>query len=81
MDYENQLKKLIDNYGGLVLASDVKKSGIPTQYLTRAVRKGELVRAATGVYLRLGEWDDETYRLQATYSKLVFSHETALFYH
>ena len=81
MDYENQLRKLIDNYGGLVLASDVKKSGIPSQYLTRAVRKGELVRAATGVYLRLDEWDDETYRLQATYSKLVFSHETALFYH
>lgn len=80
MDYTKQLLQLVDENGGLITTKEVVDLEIPRQYLTRAVHKGELVRVTTGVYLRPDEWDDETYRLQATYSKLVFSHETALFY-
>lgn len=81
MDYAKRLIKLVDDNGGLITTKEVMNTGIPRQYLTRAVQNGELERAATGVYLRPDEWDDETFRLQATYSKLIFSHETALFYH
>lgn len=81
MDYAQKLSKLVDDHGGLIMTREVTSSGIPRQYLTRAVQRGELLRAASGVYLRPDEWDDETYRLQATYSKLVYSHETALYYH
>ncbi|MEG0076114.1 MAG: type IV toxin-antitoxin system AbiEi family antitoxin domain-containing protein [Eubacterium sp.] len=81
MDYAKQLMTLIDKKSGLITTKEVIDSAIPRQYLTRAVHNGQLRRVATGVYLKPDEWDDETYRLQVTYSKLIFSHETALFYH
>lgn len=81
MDYEKNLKELIQKHNGIVLTKDVEKEGIPRQYLTILVKKNELERVAQGVYLTPETFADEMYCIQLRSDKLVFSNETALYLH
>lgn len=47
----DRLLDLVDRLG-LVRARDVEAAGIPTVYLTRLVRSGDLMRVARGLYTR-----------------------------
>ena len=81
MNYREQLENLIEDQEGLILTRDVTASGIPSAYLSNLVQDGTLERVAHGVYLARDAFDDEMFRLQAKNKRIVFSHETALFFH
>lgn len=81
MNYRAMLINLINKKNGLILTKDVDKLGIPRQYLSILVNEGLIERVGRGVYLSPDAFDDEMYRLQAKYSKAIFSHETALYLH
>jgi predicted transcriptional regulator of viral defense system len=81
MNYREQLEHLITDNDGIILTSEVEKQGIPRFYLTLLLREGMLDRASQGVYVTPDAFEDEMYMLQAKSSKVVFSHETALFLH
>ena len=81
MNKREQLEKLIEDHEGLILTRDVTAAGIPRTYLSNLVQNGALERLAHGVYLARDAFDDEMFRLQAKNKKIVFSHETALFFH
>jgi len=49
--------------------------------LSNFVKEGKLVRIAHGVYSSQDAFNDEIYIIQARSSRVVFSHETALFLH
>lgn len=81
MNYEKGLKELIKNHNGIILTRDIEYEGIPRQYLTLLVQKGELERVSQGVYLTPDTFVDEMYLIQLRSDKVVFSNETALYLH
>jgi len=80
VNYENELIKLI-NKKDIVTTSEVENEGIPRKYLTDLVRKNLIIRIKHGVYISKDIEEDRMYILQKSYSKAIFSHETALFVH
>jgi predicted transcriptional regulator of viral defense system len=72
---------LIDENGGLILTKQLSEAGIPRVYLSSLVHIGLLVKLERGVYIARDGYDDELYRYQVKYEKVIYSHETALFLH
>ncbi len=81
MDYINKLEKLIHENNGMVLTSDLERLSIPRVYLSKLISMGKIERVSRGVYVAVGEIEDEMYYMQVKYPKLIYSHETALFIH
>lgn len=81
MDYLKELEKLLEENNGILFTSDLTRLNIPRSYLSKLVSMGKLERVSRGVYVLAGEIEDEMYYMQIKYSKLIYSHETALFIH
>lgn len=81
MNYHEQLERLIADNNGIVGTNEVEQQGIPRHYLTPLVREGKLDRVSQGVYVTPDTFEDEMYMLQMKSPKVIFSHETALFFH
>lgn len=81
MEYREMLESLIEKQDGLILTKDVVDAGIPRTYLGFLVKEEILERMAHGVYLSRDTFEDELYSLQARSSRLIYSHETALYLH
>lgn len=61
--------------------SDLERLNIPRVYISKLISIGKIERVSRGVYVAVGEIEDEMYYMQVKYPKLVYSHETALFIH
>ena len=81
MNYQNRLKKLIEEKNGLIFTKEVEEAGIPRYYLTVFTRENKIERITQGVYITPEAFDDEMYRIQAKNQRNIFSHETALYLH
>ena len=81
MNYLDKLEKLIQKQHGTVLSSDLDLFEIPRTYLRMMVAEGKLERVDRGVYVSNDSIEDEMYSMQSKYSKLIYSHETALYLH
>jgi predicted transcriptional regulator of viral defense system len=81
VDYFEKLENLIKQNNGIVFTSELTSLNIPRIYLSKLVSMGRLERVSRGVYILLGEIEDEMYYMQIKYPKLIYSHETALFIH
>jgi predicted transcriptional regulator of viral defense system len=81
MNYIKNLNTLINEHSGIILTKQVTESGIPRTYIAGLVKSGVLERLERGVYISKDSFDDEMYRLQAKYTRAVFSHDSALFLH
>ncbi len=81
MAYKEKLNNLITENKGLILTKQLSEAGIPRVYLSSLVNDGLLVKLERGVYIARDGYDDELYRYQAKYKKVIYSHETALFLH
>lgn len=81
MTYREQLLQLFQQQNGLVLTRDVEDAKIPRNYLTLLTREGIIERVNYGVYVTPEAFEDELYALQARNRHIIFSHETALYFH
>jgi predicted transcriptional regulator of viral defense system len=81
MKYREKLKELINEHNGIILTKQITEAGIPRVYISELVEKGVLERLERGVYITSDSFDDEMYRLQAKYTNIIFSHDTALYLH
>ena len=81
MDYIKKLEDLIKENNGTIVTSDLDKFKIPRIYLTKLMDMGKIERIKRGIYVAVGEIEDEMFYMQAKYPKLIYSHETALFIH
>ena len=70
--------RILKDKNGILQTEDVLKAGFSKTTLGNLVRSGELERVAQGVYVPAGEMVDELLVLQLRSSRLIFSHETAL---
>ena len=81
MNYLDKLEKLIKKQHGTILSLDLDKYEIPRTYLSMMVSEGKLERVERGIYVSSDSTHDEMFSMQKKYSKLIFSHETALYLH
>ena len=79
----SQKQSMQGNDGVLTLAQ-LRNSGISAMNASRAVKRGELLRIAHGVYQSPEHaqfLDDEMYSTQLRYNQIIYSHDTALYLH
>ncbi len=81
MSYQELLMRMVEENGGYLDTSVALKNGLSSTILTAFKRKNKLVRITQGLYKMPDAWDDELYVVSASNSKIVFSHETALYLH
>ena len=75
------LDELVEKGNGYLQTSQVLEKGISKPTLADYVNKRNMERVAQGVYLAEDAWKDELYILHLSNSRIIFSHETALFLH
>jgi len=80
MNFQEKLEALINKKDGLILTKDVENENIPRTYLYKAVKAGRLKSLSRGVYLSDNAWDDIYYWKQAITQRMIYSHETALYF-
>ena len=75
------LDNLVTEGNGYLTTSQVVARGISKPTLAEYVRKHNMERVAQGVYLAEDAWEDALYQLYLLNTRIVFSHETALYLH
>jgi len=81
VNHIERLEALIKEKNGTLLASDLKGTNIPREYLKILVERGKLERVRRGVYVSPETFEDVMYYMQHKYPKIIYSHETALYFH
>jgi len=75
------VRQLLTQGNGMFAASQATEAGLHRQQLAGFVKTGILERADRGIYISPGGLDDALFWMQQRASKIVYSHETALFLH
>ena len=73
------LDQLVEEGNGYLLTAVVLDHGVSKKILANYVEIRGLERIAHGVYMAEDAWKDDYYLLSARNSKVVFSHESALY--
>lgn len=81
VDYEAEIKEILNNNNGIVTTTQVTEAGIPRRCLSTMVDSGSIYRVDRGIYALPEAWEDELFFMQYRFSKGIFSHETALYLH
>ena len=76
-----KMEQLAEADGGVLKTSSVTAMGISKTALAQFISKNEYERVSLGVYLAPDAWRDDAYLLQLRCPQVVFSHDSALFYH
>lgn len=76
-----KMEQLAKADGGVLKTSSVTAMGISKTSLAKFISKNEYERVSLGVYLAPDAWRDDAYLLQLRCPQVVFSHDSALFYH
>ena len=81
MNYLEKIEELIKQQNGTILSADFDKYDIPRKYLQKLINEGRIERSNRGIYVAVDAIEDEMFAMQKKYSKVIYSHETALFVH
>ena len=81
MSYAEKLKTLLSEYGNTIITAEANEAGIPNEGLRILVSQGLLERVSHGVYISPEAYFDKMFVLQKRLSRIIYSHETALFLH
>lgn len=76
-----KMEQLAEADGGVLKTSSVTAMGISKTALAQFISKNKYERVSPGVYLAPDAWRDDAYLLQLRCPQVVFSHDSALFYH
>lgn len=75
------LDTYLNNNNGFFTIGNALALGISKSEATQYIDKANLLKLTHGVYCSEDAWPDHLYVLQLRNKKIVFSHETALFFH
>jgi predicted transcriptional regulator of viral defense system len=73
--------ELLKKHGGTITTAEANAAGLSNEVLRLLAASGVLERVAQGVYIAPDAFLDKMFVLQKRLSKVIFSHETALFLH
>ena len=81
MTGKNKLKKITEEYGGIITTKVAEENNIHREYLGLLVKEGKLDRVSYGVYASADAWGDALFINQLKRDTMIYSHDTALFLH
>ena len=81
MSQFEQLDHLLKTQDGMPRTEQAVSAGISKPVFYNYVRSRDLERVVHGMYLSKDTWVDAMYLLHLRFSQVVFSHDTALFFH
>lgn len=81
MSQFEQLDHLLKTQDGMLRTEQAVSAGISKPCFYNYVRSRDLERVVHGMYLSKDTWVDAMYLLHLRFSQVVFSHDTALFFH
>lgn len=81
MSYYDIIKLLASKNNGIITSQMLVSEGIPSIYLTRMVKQGELEKIDRGIYSTEKVLLDEYYLLYQKNQRVIFSFSSALFLH
>lgn len=81
MNNADKLKLLLEEHGGTITTAEANAAGISNEGLRLLVASGAVERVSHGVYVSPNVFLDKMCILQKRLSKIIYSHETALFLH
>ena len=76
-----KLEQLARLDSGVLQTASVTALGISKEMLARFVSKNQYERVSLGIYLAPDAWRDDPYLLQLRCPQVIFSHDSALYYH
>lgn len=79
MNRFEEIEKIANDNGGVLLTNVVVAAGISRPTLAAYVTKKDFERVGQGIYCSPDCWRDNLYLLQLRCPKTVYSHDTALF--
>ena len=81
MNYKEVIKERLQKSNVIVLSEDILSVNVPSVYLSRMVKTGEIQRVERGVYINKNGNYDEYYFFQKRYKSAIFSYLSALYLH
>lgn len=81
MTNAEKVNGLLQQHSGVITTAEANKAAISNESLRLLVASGNLERVAHGVYLTPDAYFDKMAVLQKRLTKIIYSHETALFLH
>lgn len=81
MTGSEKLEVLIKSNNGVITSKLATEHGIHREYLSQFAKEGKLDRVAHGIYITPDIWEDTMLIHQLRKSKMIYSHETALYLH
>ncbi len=79
MSKTEKINMIIKKNHGIITTKELLEESIPSVYLTRMVRKGELERVAQGIYLTKQADYDEYYIFYLRNKRVIYSFSSALY--
>jgi len=73
------LQAILTQNSGTITTAQANEVGVSNERLRLLNKSGELERVSFGVYVSPDEFVDKMYAVQLRRSKIIYSHETALF--
>lgn len=81
MNSNDIINKALEDNNGIVKINQITKKNISKSTFYAYVKKHDLEKIAHGIYAKKNSWIDSMHILYLRSSKIVFSHETALYFH
>lgn len=81
MDYNAEIAAIAKSHGGIIETKVAALHGIPKAILYKLCKEETICRIAKGQYILADDMEDELLAISNRSSRIVFSHETALFLH
>lgn len=81
MTQYEQIDLLLEQNKGIIQTAQILNLGITKTVFYCYVRERELEQVAHGIYASVDAWLDAMYLLHLRFGQIVFSHDTALFFH
>ncbi len=79
MDYIYKCNEILKDNGGIITSKNLKENNIPTIYLTRMAKNGDIIRVSRGIYINENGDYDEYFFLNERYKNIIFSYVSALY--
>lgn len=76
-----KLEQIANADCGVLKTALVTEMGISKTALARFIKKNNYKRVSLGIYIAPDAWRDDAYLLQLRCPQVIFSHDSALFYH
>ena len=76
-----QLASLAANNNGVLTTNDALAAGASKFAFSRFISKNEYEKVYHGIYLAPDAWRDDAYLMQLRCPQVIYSHDSALFYH